>query len=276
MALPVALQLYSVRDAMEKDFAGTLRAVKEMGYDGVEFAGLFGHTPEEVNALCKEIGLIPISAHVPIVDMIEDAEKTFSDYEAVGCKYAAIPHVDESRRPNGEKFEETVRLAGEFGAVAKKHGIQLLYHNHDFEFRKLPSGEYGIDYLYRNNDPALLQTEFDTCWVNYAGEDPADFVMKYTGRAPVVHLKDFYQSGKLKNDPYALIGVVKEETEEKEEAVFEFRPVGYGVQNMPSILDASVKAGAEWVVVEQDNPSLGLSPLECAKLSRDYLRVLGW
>lgn len=276
MALPVALQLYSVRDDMASDFEGTLRKVKEMGYDGVEFAGLFDHAPAEVNALCKEIGLTPISAHVPIVDMIADAEKTFADYEAVGCKYAAIPHVDETRRPGGEKFEETVRLAAEFGEVAKKHGITLLYHNHDFEFRKLDDGEYGIDYLYRNTPADLLQTEFDTCWVNFAGENPAEYVIKYTGRAPVVHLKDFYQSGKLKNDPYALIGVVKEEAEEAEEAVFEFRPVGYGVQNMPSILDASVKAGAGWVVVEQDNPSLGLSPLECAKLSRDYLKVLGW
>lgn len=276
MALPVALQLYSVRDDMASDFEGTLRKVKEMGYDGVEFAGLFDHAPAEVNALCKEIGLTPISAHVPIVDMIADAEKTFADYEAVGCKYAAIPHVDETRRPGGEKFEETVRLAAEFGEVAKKHGITLLYHNHDFEFRKLDDGEYGIDYLYRNTPADLLQTEFDTCWVNFAGENPAEYVIKYTGRAPVVHLKDFYQSGKLKNDPYALIGVVKEEAEEAEEAIFEFRPVGYGVQNMPSILDASVKAGAGWVVVEQDNPSLGLSPLECAKLSRDYLKVLGW
>ena len=74
---------------------------------------------------------------------------------------------------------------------------------------------------------------------------------------------------------YALIGVKEEETE-KEEAVFEFRPVGAGLQDMPSILDASKKAGAGWVVVEQDEPSLGMSRLECAEMSINYLKTLAW
>ena len=77
MALPVALQLYSVRETAEKDFAGTLRAVKAMGYDGVEFAGLYGHTPEYVKGLCEGIGLVPISAHININEMIADPEKTY-------------------------------------------------------------------------------------------------------------------------------------------------------------------------------------------------------
>ena len=67
--LPIALQLYTVRDEMEKDFEGTLKKVKEMGYDGVEFAGLYGHTGAEVRAMCEKIGLVPVSAHVPFADM---------------------------------------------------------------------------------------------------------------------------------------------------------------------------------------------------------------
>ena len=275
MALPVALQLYSVRETAEKDFAGTLRAVKAMGYDGVEFAGLYGHTPEYVKGLCEGIGLVPISAHININEMIADPEKTFADYALIGCKFAAIPHVDPERRPGGSQFEETIKLEAELGKIAKKHGIQLLYHNHDFEFKKLDSGEYGFDYMYGHVDPDLLKTEFDTCWVKVAGEDPANFVLKYTGRAPVVHLKDFYMGKTKPKHMYALIGV-KEEEAEKEEAVFEFRPIGAGLQDMPSVLSASIKAGAGWVVVEQDEPSLGLSRLECAEMSMNYLKKLAW
>ena len=68
----IGLQLYSVREDMQKDFEGTLKKVKEMGYDGVEFAGLYGKTAAEVKAICKEVGLVPISAHIPFVDMIKN------------------------------------------------------------------------------------------------------------------------------------------------------------------------------------------------------------
>ena len=82
-------------------------------------------------------------------------------------------------------------------------------------------------------------------------------------------------TGKLPKHLYALIGVPETEAVE-EESTFEFRPIGSGMQNIPSILDACIDAGAEWVVVEQDNPSMGLTALECAKKSREYLRSLGW
>lgn len=275
MALPVAVQLYSVRDEMAEDFAGTLKLIKAMGYDGVEFAGLFGYSPEYIKGLCEGIGLNPISAHVPIDEMLSEPDKTFADYATIGCKYVAVPYVMPDRRPGAENFENSVREIAKLGETAKKYGIQLLYHNHDFEFKKLDSGEYGIDYLYRNTTPDQLQTEFDTCWVNVAGEDPANFVRKYTGRAPVVHLKDFFMSGKLPTHLYALIGLNEEEHED-EPSTFEFRPVGHGMQDMPAILQASVDAGAEWVVVEQDENTLGLSRLESVMVSREYLRRIGW
>ena len=115
-------------------------------------------------------------------------------------------------------------------------------------------------------------TEIDTCWANVGGVDPAKYILKYTDRAPIVHLKDL--SGVPAGRLYALIGL--DEDKEVEASTFELRPVGYGRQDMPNILDASVKAGAKWVVVEQDNPSMGKTPLECAEMSRNYLKTLGW
>ncbi len=274
MALPVAVQVYSVRDSAEANLADTLRKIKEMGYQGVEFAGLYGLSPDYVKGLCDGIGLVPVSAHIPLDEMLADPDKTFADYAKIGCKFAAVPYVTPERRPGAEKFEETIRQIAGLGECAKKYGITLLYHNHDFEFTKV-NGEYGLDILYKEVSPEFLQTELDLCWVNVGGEEPAAFLRKYTGRAPVVHLKDFHMSGKLPKHLYALIGIEEEEKEE-EPSTFEFRPVGHGMQNMPEILKACTDAGASWVVVEQDEPSMGLSRMDSIKASREYLASQGW
>ena len=269
---PVAIQLYSVRDNMADDFEGTLKKIKELGYDGVEFAGIFDKTADEVKALVDKFDLIPISAHVPYADLIEDTEKVLSDYVKIGCKFVAIPYMTEEYRPGAEKFDELIENIKIIGAKAKEMGMTLLYHNHDFEFVKI-DGEYGLDVLYSSVDADIFQTELDTCWVNVGGEDPAEYVLKYSGRSPVVHLKDFVINGEQKGSLYKLIGIDdNEESDNDKEEGFAFRPVGYGCQNFASILDASEKAGAQWVVVEQDEASMGKTPLECAEMSRNYLK----
>ena len=270
MALPLALQLYSVRNELAQDFRGTLEKVKEMGYAGVEFAGLEGNAPEDVKAMCAEIGLTPISAHVPYQDMREDAETVLRAYATVGCKYVVLPYLTPEYRPGTELFPQVIEDLKKIGTVAKSLGLTLLYHNHDFEFLKI-DGKYALDILYDEVPADLLQTELDTCWVNVGGEEPAAYVRKYTGRAPVVHLKDF--AGEKSENMYALIGIKSDES--KKPSTFEFRPVGSGKQNFPEIIKASEEAGALWLVVEQDNPSMGLTPMECAAKSREYLKTIG-
>ena len=268
--IQVGVQLYSVRGDMEADFYGTLSNIAAMGYDGVEFAGLFDNTPEEVKAWCEELGLSPISAHVPLVDMIEDIDKVIETYSAIGCKYLVVPYVTEERRPGGEKFYETVDAIREIAQKVKAAGMTLLYHNHDFEFTKLEDGTYGLDYIYSNISADLLQTELDECWVKYAGEDPVAYLDKYAGRAEVVHFKDFFAEGAKDGDPYALIGMEEEKKESK--TVFEFRPLGCGLQDMPALLEAAKQAGSKWIIIEQDNPSMGITPMQSVKKSIEYLR----
>ena len=154
--------------------------------------------------------------------------------------------------------------------VTKELGMTLLYHNHDFEFEKI-DGKYALEVLYDTVPADLLQTELDTCWVRVGGEEPAAYVRKFSGRAPVVHLKD-YAGGKSEH-MYELIGIESEDAK-PEENPFEFRPVGFGVQDMPAIIKASEDAGAEWLVVEQDQPSMGLDPMQCAEKAIGYLRSL--
>ena len=284
MALPVAIQLYSLRDEMSKDFEGTLKAVKEMGYDGVEFAGLYDHDPKEVKAMCDELGLVPISAHVTTDEYLCDeggVPAVLDRWQAVGVKYVVIPYLVEDRRPGAARWKgedvknPTYDLMKAVGEGAIERGMQLLYHNHDFEFKNKVDGKYMLEALYDSFTPELLASELDTCWVNVGGEVPADYIKKFTGRAPVVHLKDFYMTGSLPKHLYALIGIDEEESQ-AEENTFEFRPVGHGLQDMPAILASSIEAGAKWVVVEQDDPTPGTTPLECAAKSISYLKGLEW
>ncbi len=268
--LPVGLQLYSVRDDMAKDFKGTLQKVKDMGYDGVEFAGLFDYTPEQVKAMCEEVGLTPVSAHVPLADMLDDIDKVIADYKAIGCEYIVVPYVTEDRHPDGELFMQMIEEIRAIGEKVKAAGLVLLYHNHDFEFKKLESGEFGLDYLYSSVPADLLQTELDECWVKYAGQDPVEYLKKYAGRAPVVHLKDYYAEGEQVGDPYALIGL--NEDEKRENTAFEFRPLGYGVQDVAALVRTAEEVGSEWLIIEQDQPSLGKSPLECVAMGIEYLK----
>ena len=270
MALPIAVQIYSVRDDAAADLRATLQSIKNMGYDGVEFAGLYGNKPADIKAMCAEIGLTPISAHVPYLDMVKDPEGVLGDYAEIGCSYVVIPYLTPEYRPGEDKFGEVIENAKMLGEKANALGMTLLYHNHDFEFIKL-NGKYALDILYEEVPASLLQTELDTCWVNVGGEVPADYIRKYAGRCPVVHLKDFF--GEKSDDMYELIGI--QSTAPKRPSNFEFRPVGAGLQNFPEIIKASAEAGAEWLVVEQDNPSMDLSPIECAKKSREYLKSIG-
>jgi sugar phosphate isomerase/epimerase len=269
MSFPIALQLYSVREDLANDFEGTLRKVKALGYDGVEFAGLFGHKPETIKKLLKEIGLTPISAHVPFANLVADPQGLVNAYAEIGCKYIVIPYLTPEYRPNGEKFKDVIEGAKIVGKTAQDHGLTLLYHNHDFEFQKI-NGEYALDVLYKSVPADLLQTQIDTCWVNVAGEDPAAYLRKYLGRSPVVHLKDFVMPGKKPEKMYELIGI-QADKKETEVAAFEFRPLGFGAQDFPKILQACKAVGTEWVVVEQDRPSMGKTAMECAEASLKYL-----
>ena len=266
----IGYQVYSARDDAAKDLLGTLKQIKAMGYDGVEFAGFYGIDPQTIKEYLDEAGLVAISHHVPFAAMREDIFKVIYENKLIGCKYIAIPFLDDETRPGAPGFAETLKDIYRFGKLIKEAGMQLLYHNHDFEFCTI-SGQYGLDFMYDAVPKSLLQTELDCCWVKYAGEDPATYVRKYAGYCDLVHLKDYVGRKEAGKNPYALIGVDKDTADADENVAFEFRPVGYGCQDIPSIIKAGQESGAEWFIVEQDL-SVGRTPLEAAKMSVEYVR----
>lgn len=237
--IPVAVQLYSVRDEAEKDFAGTVKKIAEMGYDGVELAGLYGLSTEEVLRALEEAELPAVSAHVPVEEFEKDMEKTLDQYEALGCRWLAIPWLPEERRFGGERYEETLQLMRKISEGCGSRGMQLLYHNHAFEFEKTPEGVYHLDRLYEDVPAGVLDAEPDICWVQVGGEAPCTFLKRYEERCPVLHMKDFVWKGK--------------------EA--ELTVLGQGEVAVKAAAQTGAECGAEWFVIEQDDHPAG-TPME--------------
>lgn len=245
----IAAQVYSVRDAAQKDFAGTMKALKAYGYEGVELAGLYGLSPETVRDCLKEVGLEAVSAHVGLEPFLEDMEGTVRDYKTIGCSYIGIPGMSLDRHYGGEKFDETCRFLEKLGACCAEQGIILMYHNHDYEFGKTEKGTYFLDELFDAVDAKWLQTEQDTCWVKVGGEDPVSYLEKYKGRCPVVHMKDFCRN--------------KGEVEQV--------ALGEGEQDNVAIVEKAEECGTRWLVVEQDDHPYG-EPMENMEKSARYLK----
>ena len=274
--LKVGLQLYSVRDDMGVDMDSTLAQVKAMGYDYVEFAGYFGKSAEEVKALLDKHGLQCVSVHQKHDVFLEKPQENIDFLKTIGAKYCAIPWMGLENHKGSENFEKTVEEIKKIAKLLKDNGIQMLYHNHDFEYEKFED-KFLLDWLYDAVPSDLLKPEFDTCWVKYAGYDPCEQIGKHAGDVDVVHLKDFVCKSFAGGPVYALIDENGNENKKptKEENGFEFRPVGKGIQNFAEIIEAAKAAGTKYIIVEQDQCPTA-TPLESVKQSREYLKNMGY
>ena len=130
--LPVAVQVYSVRDDAAQDFKGTMQKLKEMGYDGVELAGLYDLEPAYIRSVLDELELPAISAHVPFAELRADMDATIEKYIEIGCKWITIPYLMEEDRPGTPGFAKTMEDLVKIGEACRAHGVKMLYHNHDF------------------------------------------------------------------------------------------------------------------------------------------------
>lgn len=266
---PIGYELYSAREEAAKDLDAVLSRLSALGYEGVEFAGFYGHSAKDIRHMLKKHHLKALASHVPVAEIEKDMQAVIDYHLEIGCDYIAVPYLDEQSRPGTPRFADILQLMYRFGRKCRKAGLHLLYHNHDFEFVEL-SGMTALDFIYAAIPENLLGCEIDTCWVRYSGVDPAEYLRKYKGRCPVVHVKDF-TGRRTENPPYALIGL--ENSAPAEDGAFSFQPVGYGCQDIPAIVAAAMESGAKWLVVEQDE-SKDRPPLEAAKLSLETLEKL--
>jgi sugar phosphate isomerase/epimerase len=201
MGLPIGIQLYVVGKPMAEDAPGTLKQLRAIGYREVETAGFGKYTAKEFRGLLDDAGLVCASAHLPL--LTPDPAPQFADAHALGASYATssilrepnstplAPHA--SLPPVGlDGFKRTAARMNELGAKAKQAGLRYAYHNHNFEFERLSSGETGYDVLLKETDPELVYFEIDCGWMTVAGLNPVDYMRKFPKRIRMLHIKDFH------------------------------------------------------------------------------------
>ncbi len=245
----IATQLYPLRVDAARDLHGVLKAIAEMGYDGVEFCGLFGHEAAELRGWLDELGLVAVSNHMTL-DELANPPAVIEMCRVLGCSGAVLGFLTEDQRHNTPAFAKTVEIMRAAAAALKAEGLDLAYHNHNFEFQNAEGGN-GLKRIL--DAVPELNVQFDTGWLAIGGQDPLQWLDQYAGRYTAVHLKDYLSDIDLGYD---------------------FCPIGMGdVLDYAAIVEKAVQNGATWLIVDQDNDTRRTS-LEAAKLSVDFLRSL--
>lgn len=244
----LAVQLYTLRDHMKTpdEIVKTLKRVRDMGYQGVELAGLGPLTPHEIKSITDDLGLKICSTHISCERVEKDPEGVLEEHRIYGCRYIGIAGLSDAYR-SAEGYHNFAVTASRAGAAMAREGFVLIYHNHSFELERYGS-RTGLDMIYEDSDPTALMAEIDTYWIQHGGADPIRWINKLSGRLPVVHLKEMAVRG-------------------GESGIAE---IGEGNLNWEGILSACRQAEVDWYVVEQDTNFL-VDPFTSVQTSYDNL-----
>ena len=242
MALPIALQLYSLRDELARDFDFVIEQVAKVGYTGVETAGFAGTTVKAAAHKFKDLGLSVCGAHLPLPVGDQQAE-VLQTLETLDCRRLVCASQPRYLFESANGIRQVCDTLNVASVVAKAHGVTLGYHNHDFEFMPV-EGRLAHEILRDCLSPDVF-FELDTYWVQTAKVDPAAVLRELGARAPLVHVKD---GPAVRGQPMLALGE--------------------GVMDIHAIWEASA-AHAEWLIVELDECATDM--FEAVGRSFDYL-----
>ncbi|UQB69992.1 sugar phosphate isomerase/epimerase family protein [Epilithonimonas zeae] len=251
---PLAIQLYTIRDAVAENLEKSLERLAQLGFKQVEIYGydgkFYGKTRSEFLSILKNIGLEVISSHhtTGIIHnskgtLLNDWEKSVEDLHFIGSKYMVCSYLFEEERTL-EHYKKLPELLNKSGEVTNKAGIDFAYHNHDFEFEKLED-KTVYDFILENTDFDLVKMELDLYWISKAGLNPLDYFEKYPKRFPLWHVKDMKAGTK------------------------DFAEIGNGAIDFKSIFEAKEKAGLKYWFLEQDSSDKDI--FESIKISKNYI-----
>ena len=250
--IPIGLQLYTVRQEFADDPIGTIKAVAEMGYEGVEGGPPSGMSNSDYISLLSDCGLKLIGGGTSSGALRENLQQVVERCGELGINTLMMGIGGELRQNDGD-WKKVVAELGEGCAKAAEAGLRILYHNHAFEFETQVDGMCGLDYLFATIPATAIGAELDTYWVQTGGEDPVAYIRKYAARLPQLHIKDRAPSPADETCPFA--------------------EVGHGILDWDGIFTAAEEAEIEWYIVEQDRWTR--PPLESARMSVEYLKSRG-
>ncbi|GBC94923.1 Inosose dehydratase [bacterium HR16] len=246
--IPIAVQLYSVRDDCAKDLPGTLAAIAKMGYEGVEFAGYYGYSAKDLRKLLDDNGLKCCGTHIGINTLLGDElHRTIEFNQILGNKFLIVPGLPGEYTSSRKAWLDTAKLFNEIAAKVKPYKMRVGYHNHTSEFKPL-DGELPWDTFFGNTVKDVVM-QFDTGNAMHAGAKAADFLRKYPGRAATVHLKEY-----SKSNPNAVLGE--------------------GDINWKEIFELCETIGkTEWYIVEQE--TYAYPPLKTIEMCLQNMKRMG-
>jgi sugar phosphate isomerase/epimerase len=227
MSTGVAVQLYTLRELLDRELEGTLAALAEAGAHEVELAGLHGRSGPAMRAALETAGLVAVSAHVPLERFEQEPDAVLEEAAALGTSTLVVPWVEPPA--SAAEADAVVARIAAAAAMTADAGLGFAYHNHDFEFRPLDDGD-----LWSRLIEARWDLEPDVGWLRVAGRDPVAVLGELHDRCPLVHAKDVRRT---------------------EEGNWKDVPAGDGELDWTAIGAAARAAGADWLIVELDNPS---------------------
>lgn len=192
--LPLALQMYTLRDAMREDFAQTARDIAEIGFKAVELAGYGNLTAQEAAGALREAGLQVTGMHAPIERLREDPGAVLAEAELFDSPFITCPSFPRDALQTAAHCEVAGEELERIGALVRQSGRRFAFHNHGFDFEKV-EGRARIDWVLGASEPRNLEVELDVYWSTLAGEDTVRWLRRNGGRVTQIHLKDEKELG---------------------------------------------------------------------------------
>jgi len=245
----IGLQLWSVKEEIEKDLLRALEKVAEIGYKGVQFAGFFNQSSKNVKEKMDELGIHCTGAHVSYDLLRNELDQTMKYHEELGNDTIILPWVPEELRSKAEDYERLAEFLDKTGEILYTRGFTLGYHNHDFEF-DIFNGMSGLDIIFENTDSNHLKMELDCYWVSYTGNNPMEVMEKYKDRCVSLHIKDMKKTDN---------GAVSTE-------------LGTGMLPLANYMKKGKEIGVKMFIVEQEH--FTKNPLECAQTNLQHIKQL--
>lgn len=184
MVRNIGIQLNSLKNLCAKNLEAVLKEVSQLGFRGVEFKGFYGHTPDEINAMLRKYNLALISSHLDLFDILDDFDEHIQYHKALSCNRLVITFGEFS---GAESLFMLINNLNSLEVRLRKHNIELLYHNHEHEFKN-----YNLDDTALNKimNETKVNLELDTFWAEKGGGDISSILDTYKDRIPLLHIKD--------------------------------------------------------------------------------------